>query len=215
MIYSPQKGATMTRERKGNLPDTFWNNYRSVLARRSVSPKAAAWYVKRAKHFVWKRNLTQLQAVSAEAVAGYFNKALSRGTMEEWQIAQMVDAVRILCEEVLALAWAVEFEWKRWKQPHLQCPQVSAANAGSSVLPDASDASATAPFADAGEVAEVLRRWPEDFDRLRAEIRTRHYSIRTEEAYAAWLARFVTFRDYRSPDPLGAADVKAYGAWPQ
>jgi site-specific recombinase XerD len=66
------------------------------------------------------------------------------------------------------------------------------------------------PFADADAGQEALRRFPQHFERLRAEIRTRHYSIRTEEAYASWLSRLIGFRGHRSPDELGAADVKAY-----
>jgi hypothetical protein len=120
----------------------------------------------------------------------------------------MVDAVRILCEEMLALPWAGEFPWERWKQPHLDCPEVAATTAAASPVP--AEGSASTPFADVDNGAEALKRFPEPFERLRTELRTRHYSIRTENSYASWLARFLAFHDYRSPDSLGAADVKAY-----
>lgn len=47
-------------------------------------------------------------------------------------------------------------------------------------------------------------------DRLITEIRTRHYSPRTEEAYVHWFRRFVLFHDRRHPRDLGAADVAAF-----
>ena len=39
--------------------------------------------VKRAKHFVWERDLAGFKAVSADGVSAYFARVLSRSTMEE------------------------------------------------------------------------------------------------------------------------------------
>ncbi|HZN38299.1 MAG TPA: integron integrase [Planctomycetota bacterium] len=47
-------------------------------------------------------------------------------------------------------------------------------------------------------------------DRLVAEVRTRHYSPRTEEAYVHWFRRFVRFHGLRHPRELGAAEVTAF-----
>lgn len=46
--------------------------------------------------------------------------------------------------------------------------------------------------------------------RVRERIRLRHYSIRTEQAYVEWVARFVRFRRGQHPAQLGAADVEAF-----
>jgi integron integrase len=43
-----------------------------------------------------------------------------------------------------------------------------------------------------------------------AEIRSRHYSRRTEKAYLGWMRRFVSFNRGRDPAALGAAEVKAF-----
>jgi site-specific recombinase XerD len=45
---------------------------------------------------------------------------------------------------------------------------------------------------------------------VRHAIRVRNYSIRTEEAYVAWVRRFVLFHDRRHPSELGAAEVSAF-----
>ena len=47
-------------------------------------------------------------------------------------------------------------------------------------------------------------------DSLRREIRLRHYSIRTEEAYVHWVRRFILFHDKRHPKDLGAPEVAAF-----
>jgi len=47
-------------------------------------------------------------------------------------------------------------------------------------------------------------------DRPRQEIRVRHYSIRTEEAYSDWVRRFIVFHGKRHPGELGAAEVTCF-----
>lgn len=47
-------------------------------------------------------------------------------------------------------------------------------------------------------------------ERLRAELRARHYSNRTERAYIGWVKRFVDFHKRRHPRELGAIDVAAF-----
>ena len=51
---------------------------------------------------------------------------------------------------------------------------------------------------------------PRLLDRLREAIRVRHYSIRTEDAYADWARRFIVFHDKRHPLDLGAPEVAAF-----
>src|SRR4029453_16182325 len=46
--------------------------------------------------------------------------------------------------------------------------------------------------------------------RLRAAIRVRHYSIRTERAYVDWVKRFVRFNELRHPAELGIEHVSAF-----
>jgi len=51
---------------------------------------------------------------------------------------------------------------------------------------------------------------PKLLDRVRAEIRTRHYSPRTEEAYVGWVRRFILFHNKRHPAAMGADEVNAF-----
>jgi integrase len=51
---------------------------------------------------------------------------------------------------------------------------------------------------------------PKLLDRLRDAIRVRHYSLRTEEAYAAWVRRFILFHGKRHPLEMGAAEINAF-----
>ena len=51
---------------------------------------------------------------------------------------------------------------------------------------------------------------PRLLDRVRAAIRARHYSLRTEEAYAAWIKRYVVFHRKRHPAELGPAEITQF-----
>lgn len=47
-------------------------------------------------------------------------------------------------------------------------------------------------------------------DQLRNRIRVKHYSIRTEQAYADWAKRFILFHGKRHPKDMGAAEVENF-----
>src|SRR4051812_29537032 len=51
---------------------------------------------------------------------------------------------------------------------------------------------------------------PKLLDRLRDAIRTRHYSLRTEEAYLMWAKRFILFHNKRHPSSMGGEEVNAF-----
>ena len=56
----------------------------------------------------------------------------------------------------------------------------------------------------------VSRDSPKLLDRMRAEIRVRHYSIRTEETYLDWARRFILYHNKQHPKDLGADEVQAF-----
>jgi hypothetical protein len=45
---------------------------------------------------------------------------------------------------------------------------------------------------------------------VRAAIRVRHYSIRTERAYMDWIRRFILYHGKRHPRDMGEAEVAAF-----
>ena len=51
---------------------------------------------------------------------------------------------------------------------------------------------------------------PRLLDRLREALRARHYSRRTEEAYAGWVRRYVRFHRLRHPETMGAAEITEF-----
>jgi hypothetical protein len=51
---------------------------------------------------------------------------------------------------------------------------------------------------------------PRLMDRVRATIRARHYSRRTEDTYAGWIKRYIFFHGKRHPAAMGAEEVNAF-----
>jgi integron integrase len=51
---------------------------------------------------------------------------------------------------------------------------------------------------------------PRLLDRVRAAIRARHYSRRTEDAYVAWIRRFIVFHGRRHPIEMGAPEITRF-----
>ncbi|MGH9399563.1 MAG: phage integrase N-terminal SAM-like domain-containing protein, partial [Thermoanaerobaculia bacterium] len=63
------------------------------------------------------------------------------------------------------------------------------------------------PFSDA---VPLPARQPKLLDRVRTAIRTRHYSLRTEEAYVGWIRRFILFHNKRHPMEMGEPEINAF-----
>jgi len=51
---------------------------------------------------------------------------------------------------------------------------------------------------------------PKLLDQVRARIRLKHYSIRTEKTYLAWIRRFIRFHEMRHPRDMGKPEVEAF-----
>ncbi|MGA6993833.1 MAG: integron integrase [Candidatus Deferrimicrobiaceae bacterium] len=51
---------------------------------------------------------------------------------------------------------------------------------------------------------------PKLLDRVRDELRKRHYSPRTEEAYTSWIRRFLRFHRMRHPAQMARPEVEAF-----
>ncbi len=51
---------------------------------------------------------------------------------------------------------------------------------------------------------------PKLLDKVRTEIRLKHYSVKTEKAYTNWIRRFVLFHNKRHPKDMGAEEIKSF-----
>jgi len=83
------------------------------------------------------------------------------------------------------------------------------------VRPNHRFASATAavlpfPRPTAGHPSDPGANPPRLLERVRAALRTRHYSARTEQAYVGWIRRFILFHGKRHPDDMAEPEIAAF-----
>lgn len=57
---------------------------------------------------------------------------------------------------------------------------------------------------------ESSHRPPKLLDQVRERIRLKHYSIRTEKTYLAWIRRFILFHDKTHPREMGKPEVETF-----
>ena len=48
------------------------------------------------------------------------------------------------------------------------------------------------------------------FDKARNDIRLRHYSIRTEQAYLSWIRRYIQYHNMKHPRKMGKREIRAF-----
>lgn len=70
--------------------------------------------------------------------------------------------------------------------------------------------SRTGALAAVHEAGRAEAPKPRLLDRVRATLRLRHYSLRTEEAYVAWMRRYIFFHGKRHPAEMGAPELTAF-----
>jgi len=51
---------------------------------------------------------------------------------------------------------------------------------------------------------------PKLLDKVHLELRSKHYSRKTEDAYTNWIKRFILFHNKRHPKHMGADEIKAF-----
>ena len=102
----------------------FWSEFRKALVADGLASKHGDWYVRKAQQFVDKTRNVKLRDKTAEDVRAYLARIVTRWNLEEWQYIQVVDALRVLFVRMVKPAWANEFPWDKWKEPHLNFPAV-------------------------------------------------------------------------------------------
>jgi site-specific recombinase XerD len=53
----------------------------------------------------------------------------------------------------------------------------------------------------------LTREKPKLLDQVRAAIRTKHYSLKTEKAYLHWIRRFILYHNKRHPAEMGEKEI--------
>ncbi len=184
----------------------FWDVYIEKSNTYKVKEVVVRWYVVRVENYIAAHKGLRLRRHSAAEVRAYLEDIGRSESLKDWQYMQVVLALKILFVDVVKSNWASGFPWEDWiesaralSEDH---PTVTESNASTVKLAtDSQNKSLT---------TQVQALFPTVFERLITEIRLRYYSIRTEQAYVAWLVRFIVFNDNKNPLDMGTGDIVAY-----
>ncbi len=178
----------------------FWEKYIEKSIRYGIKQDLIRWHVKHAELYI-KAHKTRLKEHTALDLDKYLQDKGRNTHLKDWQYCQIVDALRILFVDVVASPWSVSYPWDDLKSQARSLP-VSHPTIARQPLGDVSSIQEVDATADS-----IKAQFPDVFDAVIREIRSRNYSIRTEQSYVAWLSRFIRFHNQQHPKKLNANDI--------
>jgi integron integrase len=193
--------------------NNLWQRYTSVLHGKGITPPFDRWYVIRAEEFLKNHKGKRLREYTCDLVQLYLSDLGRCNALNTWQFKQAVDAVRILCLDVLNRDWAATFDWEYWNSAAQPLEKTHPTIARElplepQSLGDTSKRTRTGyEMSEATAIAAVRARHPEVMRALQTRIRTKHYSIRTEQTYESWVSRFVVFHKMKDPRDMAELEV--------
>ena len=183
--------------------DDFWDRYVAHIRAKGVPSTAVRWYVIRAKHYLQAFLQKRLADHTPQDVTTYLEKLGRIGSIADWQYRQTVDALQHVFV-ISEVTWAQQFDWAYWKASartlSVRHPTIAREAAPATVRGNEGP-----PQTGGASRARVQETPPVWLEALRAEIRRRGYSIRTEQAYESWVARYLAFVDNADPCEVGNA----------
>jgi len=161
-------------------PERFWDAYRGCAEENRVRPDRSPYYVNWAKDFANFLPEKPLKDRSRKDIEAFLADLGKRRGIADWQVRQAEHALRILHEMFLP----------RYA-PERHTPVAPAGK-----HPGQEAIARTEGFRDRVVPGEVERQFCELLEAIKTEVRTRHYSYRTETSYIDWVRRFIAFHDY-------------------
>jgi len=189
----------------------FWCEYKDALLEQGIPLKDSQYYMRNIDRYIKLTDGVRLREQDGRDIEFYLMQLFKEGKLDELKYVQHVKALKILFQKVVKADWSRNFPWEEWKAPHLNFP---------SKLEIWTD--------EEGEWRPEIKRenfrdelcnfkardlFERHFEKLRTEIRKKHYSIRTEKTYEEWVARFIVFNDFKDPILLCARNVSEYLAY--
>ncbi len=175
---------------KSNKVNDFWDSYRKVVVESGIPDKNADWYVRWAQNFAKSIKGKPLRKRAASDIEHFLIDLSHQSGIESWQVRQAEYAIVLLYKNFLDIDLHLGRSRAVKSQPWSQEPE---------------------HFRDRMLPATVLaKRYGVFLDRLKTAIRVRHYSIRTERAYDAWIRRFLSFHKDLSVQTIKAEHIQMY-----
>ena len=178
-----------------NKVNKFWDSYRQAAIASGVPAKNAERYVKWAEKFAVATKGKPIRERSVADIRKFLFELSIQRSIHPWQVHQAEEALVFLYEGFLKLDLGLNTV-----RPLVPGPGIS-----NSTL------KAPQQFKDrALSKTEEKARYGELYSKFRSAMRVRHYSIRTERAYAQWIGRLLSFYKDKPAESIDTDDIQSY-----
>lgn len=192
----------------------FWDKYIARLKYLGIKPAAIQWYVRYAEKYIQKHPEKRIKFHTSADVSMYIAALHNAGHIKDWQIQQLSHALEILFNDMLHLEWATSFQWDNLSPPtsdhsHSNSHASNTLDTEKIDINTITDGLLARSYRN-GSFNSVFKRYPQLIYSLVKEIRLRHYSIRTEQAYLDWFLRYVKFHSLKDPGDLDNTSISDF-----
>jgi hypothetical protein len=167
----------------------FWIKFHDLVIENGIPEKHADWYVRWGQKFALSIKGKPLYRRTLDDVKAFLSNLQNQENIKPWQVQQARKAIYLLFNK------------------YLNIPLQSSAPIIKEKEKDEIDLSGIKTPALKNE---ITKKQNDLIEKIKNEIRYRHYSINTEYSYLDWIIRYISFFDGASPETLSASDIRKY-----
>ncbi len=176
-----------------NDVNKFWAGFRKSVIRCGISESDADWYAKWGEKFAVSIKGKPLRQRTGEDILSFISKLKNDKRIQKWQIDQARKALYILYYKHLKIPLNIDESKKS---------SLEMAHEGSKEKEIFRDNLSTKKEFEKSNKGLI--------EKIKREIRYRHYSIKTEQSYLDWVIRFLTFHEGAPAETLTHDDIRRY-----
>jgi integron integrase len=164
-----------------HVSNTFWSEYNDTLKKLRIPEVNSKFYIVWVKKFERFLNGLPINQAAPEMIHAFLTDLANDERIKDWQVKQAKHALEILFKNHLKMnSYSTGFD-------------------------------RVESFRDSLTDEDRIQKLHGGLIKLiETEIRVRHYSVRTEEAYLAWTKRFMSFNNLKDPGRLDADHIRKY-----
>jgi integron integrase len=205
---SSRSAPSPSQHRSPSISDLDWDLYHRMLVKRNIKQNARRWYVFRVEALLKVVSHESVSSLTADDVSDFLQNLGRNRSLSDWQVLQAIDAIQILCVDVLDRNRFSSVNWDDFRLG-AQTIDTNHATLAREVVKSA-DGEQTFQQRPAGNLAEVFAEYQEEMEAFRVEIRARQYSIRTEQSYEQWVLRLLARHRGKAAAELAGSHIKVF-----
>ena len=91
---------------------SFWARYAEKVSKHGLISHAGEWTIRRAQQFVYGLEGRRLMEVDATYLDHFLEGLGRNGSLQDWQMAQTITALKILLVDTVKLSWSTHYDWE-------------------------------------------------------------------------------------------------------